>query len=168
MRPWNDKIDDAIVGEVYDKDISTSGNLKRGLELKLNKEISTDVFSRHIKQLTMGKNSGYVVSPVLDKKDCRSGSKVFYSLTRKASARYKLKLPILKLELESNRETAYQLLFMYVKNPDVSRFSEEDIEKYTFNGEEKFDSFCQKFMYAEKIFRYWKKRVGKKGFPMGI
>jgi hypothetical protein len=139
LRSWNDRIDTAIVGEVYDKGIITSGNLKRGVELKLKKEISTDVFSR---QLTMAKNTRYVVSPVLDKKDCGRGSKVFYSLTRNASARYKLKLPIHKLE--SKREIAYQLLFMYIKNYDASRFPKEDIEKYTFNSEEQFNSFLSK------------------------
>jgi hypothetical protein len=160
--PWNDRIDAAIISEVYDTGTVTSGNLKRGTEHKLKKEISTDVFSRHIQQLTMNRNNRYAVSPVLDKKDYGRGKKVIYSLTRKASVRYRLKLPILKLDLESNREIAYQLLFMYIKNPDVSRFSEDDIEKYTFNGEEEFDSFLSKIHVRREDLQIIEKEGWKK------
>src|SRR6187200_5854 len=155
MREYNNTIDEIIVNELFYNNKGRVGyrELKRAVEKRLNlkRELSIDVFNYHIQQMTMNNNSRYAVNHVLNRKYNGRGKKGSYSLTKDAKTRCRLKLPILKIG--SNRETAYQLLFMYVKDYDVSRLPSEDIAKYTFTTEEQFNSFLSKIHLHKEYFK---------------
>lgn len=164
--PWKYHIDDCIINEIGNVGKITSGKLKRAVEERLNrkKDLSTDVYSRHLKELASNISSrqdvSYVVPPVLVKEEHGIGKKTYYSLSPVASARYRLRLPITKPEWK--RDIAYHLLFMYIKEYDISLLPEEDINKYTFNTEKQFDAFLSKINVRREDLKLLGNKIEKK------
>ena len=164
--PWKYHIDDCIINEIGNVGKITSGKLKRAVEERLNrkKDLSTDVYSRHLKELASNISSrqdvSYVVPPVLVKEEHGIGKKTYYSLSPVASARYRLRLPITKPEWK--RDITYHLLFMYIKEYDISLLPEEDINKYTFNTEKQFDAFLSKINVRREDLKLLGNKIEKK------
>ena len=147
MRAYDTNIDKAVFKILYEQEKVSSRELKEEVEecSRNGKNISSALFAFHLTQMLISdqKYSRYLVSPVIDKKDCGRGKKIFYSLTNKARIRMNLKLPILREE--STREKAYQLFLLF-----MSPAGEAPANSATFTSEEEFDSFLYKMHISKK------------------
>ena len=147
MRAYDTNIDKAVFKILYEQEKISSRELKEEVEecSRNGKNISSALFAFHLTQMLISdqKYSRYLVSPVIDKKDCGRGKKIFYSLTNKARIRMNLKLPILREE--STREKAYQLFLLF-----MSPAGEAPANSATFTSEEEFDSFLSKMHISKK------------------
>lgn len=149
LKPYNYIIDTIMIEILYKREKMSYGEIKRALERELTNikhkatSISSDTFSDRLNYMTTSdhKISRYKVIPLLKKKDNGRGNNVIYWLTDKARKRYSLKLPLIKID--SERETAYQLLFYYLK-ADTSILSSDTISKYTFRSEIDFHVFLSR------------------------
>ena len=112
MRAYDTNIDKAVFKILYEQEKVSSRELKEEVEecSRNGKNISSALFAFHLTQMLISdqKYSRYLVSPVIDKKDCGRGKKIFYSLTNKARIRMNLKIPILKgKSLLEKKHTSY-------------------------------------------------------------
>jgi hypothetical protein len=142
----------------------SSGKLKRDVEKLLTdgKPIPKATFSSHLAQMLKpgSSTSKYRVSPVLKKEDFGRGKKIFYSLTDEA--RKRIAIGLLLRKIDSWKETAYLLLFYYLRHEyDPTRLPYDTIKKYEFKSEEELGSFLTRIHLLKQDFRNTNKTYSK-------